>query len=151
MSNDTYNVTVQETGRTSSEQEQNTEEEEKKVTGREVIQGRTIALIDLKGHVIQLVQDQSGNVYMYEKWSQDEDIIEIELGAISEDQVIEEITKVISEEFKLPKSVRGALKAKIKQVKLPITARLIQEERANIVDIRGSRGKFQLAVKYYIQ
>ncbi len=150
MSNDTYNVTVQEAEKTNSEQEQNTEEE-KKVTGREVIQGRTIALIDLKGHVIQLVQDQSGNVYMYEKWSQDEDIIEIELGAISEDQVIEEITKVISEEFKLPKSVRGALKAKIKQVKLPITARLIQEERANIVDIRGSRGKFQLAVKYYIQ
>ncbi len=150
MSNDTYNVTVQEAERTNSEQEQNTEEE-KKVTGKEVIQGRTIALIDLKGHVIQLVQDQSGNVYMYEKWSQDEDIIEIELGAISEDQVIEEITKVISEEFKLPKSVRGALKAKIKQVKLPITARLIQEERANIVDIRGSRGKFQLAVKYYIQ
>ncbi len=150
MSNDTYNVTVQETERTNSEQEQNTEEE-KKVTGKEVIQGRTIALIDLKGHVIQLVQDQSGNVYMYEKWSQDEDIIEIELGAISEDQVIEEITKVISEEFKLPKSVRGALKAKIKQVKLPITARLIQEERTNIVDIRGSRGKFQLAVKYYIQ
>ncbi len=150
MSNDTYNVTVQETERTNSEQEQNTEEE-KKVTGKEVIQGRTIALIDLKGHVIQLVQDQSGNVYMYEKWSQDEDIIEIELGAIGEDQVIEEITKVISEEFKLPKSVRGALKAKIKQVKLPITARLIQEERTNIVDIRGSRGKFQLAVKYYIQ
>ncbi len=150
MSNDTYNVTVQEAERTNSEQEQNTEEE-KKVTGKEVIQGRTIALIDLKGHVIQLVQDQSGNVYMYEKWSQDEDIIEIELGAISEDQVIEEITKVISEEFKLPKSVRGALKAKIKQVKLPITVRLIQEERANIVDIRGSRGKFQLAVKYYIQ
>ncbi len=150
MSNDTYNVTVQEAERTNSEQEQNTEEK-KKVTGKEVIQGRTIALIDLKGHVIQLVQDQSGNVYMYEKWSQDEDIIEIELGAISEDQVIEEITKVISEEFKLPKSVRGALKAKIKQVKLPITVRLIQEERANIVDIRGSRGKFQLAVKYYIQ
>jgi len=116
-----------------------------------MVQGKTLALIDLRGHVIQFVQDQSGNVYMYEKWSQDEDVIEVELGSLDEDQIVEEIVKRIDEEFKLPKPVRGALKAKIKQVKLPVTIRLMQEERANIVDIKGSKGKFQLAIKYYIQ
>jgi len=117
-----------------------------------MVQGKCLALIDLKGHVIQIVQETStGNVYMYEKWSQNEDVIEVELGNLSEEQVIEEIVKRIDEEFKLPKSVRGALKAKIKQVKLPVTIRLIQEDRANIVDIKGSKGKFQLAIKYYIQ
>ncbi len=134
-----------------ADKEQMAEEINTSETTPLTVQGKTLALIDLRGHVVQLVQDQSGNVYMYEKWSKDEDVIEVELGTISEDQVIEEIVKIINEEFKLPKPIRGALKAKIKQVKLPVTVRLIQEERANIIDIKGPKGKFQIAVKYYIQ
>ncbi len=116
------------------------------------IQGKTLALIDIRGHYIEIVQDQeTGNVYMYERWSQDEDVVEIELGKIGEEEVIEEVLKRIDEEFKLPKSIRGTLKAKIKQVKLPLTIRLVQEDRANILDVKGSKGKFQLAIKYFIQ
>ncbi len=116
------------------------------------IQGKTLALIDIRGHYIEIVQDQeSGNVYMYEKWSQDEDVVEIELGKINEDEIIEEIVKRIDEEFKLPKSIRGTFKAKIKQVKLPVTIRLVQEDRANIIDVKGSKGRFQLAIKFFLQ
>ncbi|GEM_PF-5765528 len=116
------------------------------------IQGKTLALIDIRGHYIEIVQDQeTGNVYMYERWSQDEDVVEIELGKIGEEEIIEEILKRIDEEFKLPKSIRGTLKAKIKQVKLPLTIRLVQEDRANILDIKGSKGKFQLAIKFFVQ
>ena len=116
------------------------------------IQGKKLALIDIRGHYIEIVQDQeTGNVYMYERWSQDEDVVEIELGKIGEEEIIEEILKRIDEEFKLPKSIRGTLKAKIKQVKLPLTIRLVQEDRANILDIKGSKGKFQLAIKFFVQ
>ncbi len=118
----------------------------------EEIKGKVLAMIDIRGHVIYIVRDENTeNVYMYEKWSADEDLVEIELGKIDDDKIYEEITNRIDEELKLPKPVKGRLKAKLKELKMPITARLVESNQTTILDIKGSRGKAQLVVRFSIQ
>ncbi len=118
----------------------------------EEVRGKTLAMLDIRGHTIHIVKDEStDSVYMYEKWSSDEDLVEIELGKVDESAIYEEIVNRIDEELKLPRSVKGRLKAKIKELKLPITARLVDREQVTILEIRGQRGNAQLLIRYSIQ
>ncbi len=118
----------------------------------EEIKGKILAMIDIRGHVVYIVKDEnSQNVYMYERWSNDEDLVEIELGDLDDDKVYEEIVNRIDEELKLPKPTRGRLKAVLKDIKLPITARLVESNQVMILDLKGSRGKRQLIIRFSIQ
>jgi len=118
----------------------------------EEVRGKVLAMIDIRGHVIYIVKDESTeNIYMYERWSTDEDLVEIELGKLDEDKIYEEIVNRIDEELKLPKPIKGKLKARLKELRAPITARLVESNQATILDIKGSRGKIQLVVRFSIQ
>jgi len=115
--------------------------EEKKV--------RKLVLIDLKTMYIEFLQEND-NIVMIEKWSGEEDTVEAELGSISENALIEEILKRLNDEFKLPKSITGELKARLKRIGFPITIRLIEQERTNTLDVKGRKGSFQLVIRYQI-
>ncbi|NPA24069.1 MAG: hypothetical protein GXO23_07230 [Crenarchaeota archaeon] len=118
----------------------------------EEVRGRTLAVIDIRGHTIHIVKDEStGNVYMYERWSEDEDLVEVELGTIDEEGIYEEIVRRIDEELKLPRPVRGRLKAKLKELKIPVSARLVEREQVTILDIKGQKGRAQLIARFSIQ
>jgi len=116
------------------------------------IPGKVLALVDIRGHTIYIVRDEnSSTVYMYERWSSDEDLVEIELGNVDDDKIYEELANRIDEELKLPKPVKGRLKAKLKELKLPITMRLVESGQVTILDIKGSKGKAQLVIRYSLQ
>ena len=119
----------------------NMSSEEKKV--------RKLVLIDLKTMYIEFLQEND-NIVMIEKWSGEEDTVEAELGSISENALIEEILKRLNDEFKLPKSITGELKARLKRIGFPITIRLIEQERTNTLDVKGRKGSFQLVIRYQI-
>lgn len=111
---------------------------------------KTLAILDLRTHVIEWVREDDGNVTYIEKWSGEEDHIVVELGNVSDDEVIEDLVKRLNDELKIPKPILGQIKAKIKQCKLPIVMKLVEQGMSNVIECKGSKGNFQVVIKYQI-
>ncbi|PLC67540.1 hypothetical protein B7L70_08085 [Vulcanisaeta sp. EB80] len=83
----------------------------------------------------------------------DGDIIEAELENCGEDYVdcvIEDVVKRLGDELKIPRSVLGAVKARLKLLGFPLMIRSREEGSSLIVDLRGKGGNAQLVVRYQL-
>ena len=111
---------------------------------------KTLVLLDLRDYQVEWYLGDDGKVYSVEKWSGDEDVVEVELGEVDEEYVINEVIEKIGEELKMPRPILGTIKAKIKQIKLPVTIRLVEEEKVMRLKFTGSKGSFEVVISYKI-
>jgi len=79
------------------------------------------------------------------------DVIEAELEGCGEDYtdcVIEDVVRRLGDELKLPRSVLGSIKAKLRLLGFPIIIDLREETNVSIVEFRGRNGNAQLIIRY---
>ncbi len=81
------------------------------------------------------------------------DVIEAELGCGVDDRdcVVSDVLGRLGFELKLPSSVIGAIKARLKYMPFPIAIELRSEGNYSIVEFRGGSGdSFQLIIRYQV-
>ncbi len=91
-----------------------------------------------------------GNVVRYVEYVGG-DVIEAELEDCGEDYtecVIEDVVKRLTAELKLPRSVLGSLRARLKVFGFPLVITLREEVNTSIVEFRGKNGNAQLIIHY---
>ncbi len=79
------------------------------------------------------------------------DVIEAELEGCGEDYtdcVVEDVVKRLGDELKLPRSVLGSVKARLKVLGFPLVITLREEVNASIIEFRGKNGSAQLIIRY---
>ncbi len=81
------------------------------------------------------------------------DVIEAELEGCGEeyvDCVIEDVIKRLGDELKLPRSVLGSIKARLKVLGLPLVITMREEANSSIIEFRGRNGGAQLIIRYQL-
>ncbi|ADN50137.1 hypothetical protein [Vulcanisaeta distributa] len=81
------------------------------------------------------------------------DVIEAELEGCGEDYtdcVIEDVVKRLGDELKLPRSILGSVKARLKVLGLPLVITLREEVNVSIIEFRGRNGNAQLVIHYQL-
>ncbi len=111
-----------------------------------------LAELKLRSYRGEWVLDESGIVKYIEHMG--DEVIEAELEGCTKDNyqecVIEDLTSRLGEELKLPRSVVGAIKAKLKFLGFPIFISLREEPNLSIVEFRGKTESFRLLIRYQI-
>ncbi len=81
------------------------------------------------------------------------DVIEAELEGCGEDYtdcVIDDVVKRFGDELKLPRSVLGSVRARLKALGFPLVITLREEVNVSIVEFRGKNGNAQLIIRYQL-
>ncbi|GAB6947591.1 hypothetical protein JCM16161A_17210 [Vulcanisaeta sp. JCM 16161] len=83
----------------------------------------------------------------------DGDVIEAELEGCGEDYancIIEDVVKRLGDELKLPRSVLGSVKARLKVLGFPLVITLREEVNTSIIEFRGKNGNARLVIHYQL-
>ncbi|MFB6490821.1 MAG: hypothetical protein TU35_006210 [Thermoproteus sp. AZ2] len=105
-----------------------------------------LAEVKLYDLVIKWVEEDGSVVRVeHERGEEDEALEELVEG-----DVVDSIVEALSRELKLPPSVAGRIKAKLKEVGLPMAAELRNMGVANVLEVKGKKGVFSLKITYSI-